>query len=286
MTIEAKLELFRQLPVPTDLFRGNNFPCRRMPEEVLVFFRGSQREAMNYGDIAQHHRFVLCFCLETQGNVQIDADVFDLNPREGCLIFPYQPHHFTRFMSDEIAWLFISFEMADSEWLEPLRNTVFATSDGVMRLLNQMMENRMVRQGKMLPPQLVLLLERLLNSTPVTRKATASQVAGIQSQLYINLSSTLAFIHQNLDSALKVVDVVEQSGCSETVLRGMFEKYLNTSIAAYIRKMRVLRACHLLATSGKPIGTISDQCGFSSQYAFSRTFKQSTGCSPSSYRRK
>jgi two-component system response regulator YesN len=68
------------------------------------------------------------------------------------------------------------------------------------------------------------------------------------------------------------------------VLRNLFEKYLNTSIAAYIRKMRVLRACHLLATSSETIGAISDRCGFSSQYAFSRTFKQIAGCSPNAYR--
>jgi len=108
----------------------------------------------------------------------------------------------------------------------------------------------------------------------------------MQSHQHLNLSSTLTFIHQNLGSTIMVVDVVAHSECSETVLRDMFEKYLNTSIAAYIRKMRILRACHLLATSGESIGAISDHGGFSSQYAFSRTFKQATGSSPSTYRRK
>lgn len=284
MTIQPKIDLFRQLSVPSDLFRGSNFSCERVPDEVLVFFRGTPQDAMAYGTLAQHHRFVLCFCFKTAGSMQIDADVFNLHPREGCLIFPYQPHHFTHFNGDEIAWLFISFEMKDSDWLEPLRNTIFSTNDDVVRLLNQMVANRVGRQGEMLPLQLALQLERLLNSTSIARKTSAEHISDMPSHPHENLSSVLGFIHKSLDSPIKVADVVAKSGYSETVLRNLFEKYLNTSIAAYIRKMRVLRACHLLATSSETIGAISDRCGFSSQYAFSRTFKQIAGCSPNAYR--
>jgi len=283
---QANINLFKKLPVPSDLFRGSNFPVQRIPEEVLVFFRGNPQDAMAYGDLAQHHRFVLCFCFKTEGSVQVDADMFDLKPLEGCLIFPYQPHHFTHFEGDEIAWLFISFDLKDSDWLDdPLRNAIFSMDKEVVHLLNRMVGNRINQRGGMLPSQLVLLFEHLLNSSTIARKTTATHRLDKQLHRHANLSSVLGFIHQNLNSPIKVGDVVAKSGCSETVLRDLFEKYLNTSIAAYIRKMRVLRACHLLATSSETVGTISDRCGFSSQYIFSRTFKRVAGCSPSAYRR-
>lgn len=282
---QANINLFKQLSVPSDLFRGSNFPVQRIPEEVLVFFRGNPQDAMAYGDLAQHHRFVLCFCFKTEGSVQVDADMFDLKPLEGCLIFPYQPHHFTHFEGEEIAWLFISFDLKDSDWLDPLRNTIFSVNNETVDLLNQMAKNCINQRGEMLPSQLVLLFERLLNSSTIARKTTATHRSEMQSHRHANLSSVLGFIHQNLDAPIKVSDVVAASGCSETVLREQFENYLNISIAAYIRKMRILRACHLLATSSETIGAISDRCGFSSQYIFSRTFKQVAGCSPSTYRR-
>jgi AraC-like DNA-binding protein len=280
MTLQPEIDLFKQMPVPPNLFQGLNFPRSRIPEEVLLFYRGSPQDAMTYGNMAQHHRFVLCFCFKTPGSVQIDAEVFDLHPLEGNLIFPYQPHHFTQFSAAEIAWLFISFEIKDSDWLEPLRNTVFSLNDHIIQLLNKMAEISLEQRGEMISPLLVLLLDNLLNSTSITR--TATQNAFFNG----NLSATLQFIHQNLDAPIQTRDVIAQSGYSETVLRHLFSKYLNTSIAAYIRRMRILRACHLLDTSSETIGSISDQCGFSSQYAFSRTFKEVIGKSPNAYRKQ
>lgn len=285
MSIQEHIDLFRQLASPVDYFNGISFPAERFPEEALLFFRHTSNESMNF-HVLQHHRFVLCICLATEGGVQVDADVFNLKPGEGLLFFPYQPHHFTQFDSDEIAWLFVTFEMRDSEWLEPLRSKVLSIGEGELDQFKQMAEKYNSQQSDLVIPLLAVLLDRLLNTVGKPHLAKNLSSRATQSHQHANLSAALDYIHSKLDTPIQVGDVVAAAGCSETVLREIFVKQLNTSIATYIRKRRILRACQLLDKSDESIAGISDRCGFSSQYAFSRTFKQMMNCSPSSYRRK
>lgn len=283
MTIRAKIDLFGQLDCPTDYYNGISFPTGRIPEEVLIFFRDKSDGSLNLNTL-QHHRFVLCICLATEGGVQVDADVFNLQPGEGLLFFPYQPHHYTQFESDEIAWLFITFEMKDAAWLEPLRSTVFSVREGDLELINQMVEKYMSPQREMLIPLLSVLLDRLPDAT--NTRHTGSELSGLKVQTNKHLSAALKYIHNHLDAPIRVVEVAAASGCSETILQNLFATKLNSSIAAYVRKRRILRACQMLDKSDDSISMISDRCGFSSQYAFSRTFKQLMGCPPRAYRRK
>ena len=52
-----------------------------------------------------------------------------------------------------------------------------------------------------------------------------------------------------------------------------------------LQAMRIEKAAGLLERSDQNIGEIADALGFSSQFYFSRIFKQSYGVSPSAYRK-
>ena len=54
----------------------------------------------------------------------------------------------------------------------------------------------------------------------------------------------------------------------------------------YILDLRLRLARQLLSETRESIGAIAEQCGFSSVYHFSRAFHQSTGRTPSEYRRE
>jgi AraC-like DNA-binding protein len=53
----------------------------------------------------------------------------------------------------------------------------------------------------------------------------------------------------------------------------------------YLWRLRCQQAALLLKGTSIPIGNISDQFGFSTQYHFSRLFKQYYGVAPSIYRK-
>jgi AraC-like DNA-binding protein len=52
----------------------------------------------------------------------------------------------------------------------------------------------------------------------------------------------------------------------------------------YITKVKVGRACELLATTRRPIAEIAVEVGFSSQSHFSTRFRQIVGTTPLAYR--
>jgi AraC-like DNA-binding protein len=51
-----------------------------------------------------------------------------------------------------------------------------------------------------------------------------------------------------------------------------------------MRELRLERACGLLRMTSVRISEISEQCGFSSLFSFSRTFRVRHGLSPRAYR--
>ena len=73
---------------------------------------------------------------------------------------------------------------------------------------------------------------------------------------------------------------------SEVHFRKLFNDEFDKSPKQYILDMRIQRAKQLLSDGVFKINAVSEECGFSSQYHFSRIFKQKTGMNPSEYNKK
>ena len=73
---------------------------------------------------------------------------------------------------------------------------------------------------------------------------------------------------------------------SEVHFRKLFKDEFDKSPKQYILDMRIQRAKQLLRDGVFKINAISEECGFSSEYHFSRIFKQKTGMNPTEYNKK
>ncbi len=101
------------------------------------------------------------------------------------------------------------------------------------------------------------------------------------------ISHAIKYIEQNLShEALTNVSVAKHLGISEVYLRKLFAHHLNTTPKQYILELRIQEAKRLLTDSVFAISVISEKCGFSSVYHFSREFKKRTGMTPSLYAKK
>lgn len=95
----------------------------------------------------------------------------------------------------------------------------------------------------------------------------------------------LSYIINNLsDSKLTVKKLCDRFYISESQLRRNIYKATGLSPNSYIVTLRINKAKSELFDSGKSINTIAYECGFTSQYYFSRCFSKITGMSPSKYR--
>ena len=77
--------------------------------------------------------------------------------------------------------------------------------------------------------------------------------------------------------------LAEICNISEVYLRKLFLKHLNLTPKQYISEIRLSKAKQLLSDGILKINAISEQCGFSSSYNFSRFFKDKTGITPTEY---
>lgn len=101
------------------------------------------------------------------------------------------------------------------------------------------------------------------------------------------LSPAMEYLEANLhDPQLSNALLAAQLGFSEVHFRKLFSETYGEPPHRYILHLRIRRARQLLADGILTIGAIAGQCGFSSVYHFSRSFKKNVGVSPSAYSRQ
>ncbi len=136
------------------------------------------------------------------------------------------------------------------------------------------------------------------NRDPWSRTSALLQVK----QLLVSLLrpeqvSRTAFSDERVERALEAVEqepgrfwdvaaVAEVAGLSRTQFNRVFQREMGIAPVTYIIRRRMERARFLLRESRLSISQIADTLGYRDVYFFSRQFRQATGESPRTYRKK
>jgi AraC family transcriptional regulator len=99
------------------------------------------------------------------------------------------------------------------------------------------------------------------------------------------VQSAIDFIEEHLDEDVNGRAVAAQVGFSEFHFYRVFASAIGESVSAYQRRRRLSRAAKQLKGGTEAILAIALSSGFTSQEAFTRSFKKLFGCSPGHYRR-
>ena len=99
------------------------------------------------------------------------------------------------------------------------------------------------------------------------------------------VKKALEYIDDNLTDMVNYEMVAEQFFISPYYFHRIFTAIVGKTITAYVRDRRIQRACMQLSLTDKSITEICYDCGFDSVQAFSRTFRNANGISPSGYRK-
>lgn len=100
------------------------------------------------------------------------------------------------------------------------------------------------------------------------------------------IDNILDFIHQNIDTPLSVEVLAEMSCWSRWQLQRVFQNYTGMNVAQYVREQRLSMAVLEVLDKKKRMLDIAYAHGFSSEIAFSRTFKQYFHVSPREYQKQ
>jgi AraC-like DNA-binding protein len=252
-----------------------------VPENIVCFQRhaasGLNRPRRGR---ALHHRCVLMMALKTAATVCVDESFIRLEAGEGLMVFPFQFHHYLNPESEDVLWLFVTFDLSETAQLEPLRFKPFQLTSDVRVATTEFLSAYAQEGGESDLPALLLalLLARLrrIEGKP-RRNRTASD-----SQSMVTQVNKLA-----QKSALRpgVSEISQNLGISSSHLRARFRASCGVSIGRHLRRIRLEKACGLLRLTSNRVSEIAEECGFNSIYHFSRAFRTAYGISPLEYRR-
>ena len=100
------------------------------------------------------------------------------------------------------------------------------------------------------------------------------------------IEQVLRFIHSHLDQPLTVASLATLGGWSRWQFQRVFAAHTGSSVAHYIRELRLSKAAERLLCTPERQLDIALACGFESDISFSRSFRQYFGCSPGQYRKR
>ncbi|MGX9857108.1 helix-turn-helix domain-containing protein (plasmid) [Limimaricola variabilis] len=99
------------------------------------------------------------------------------------------------------------------------------------------------------------------------------------------MERVLADLHVRFDQPIRLAPLCETAHLSESQLQRIFKRSTGLSISEYVTRLRVGRASALLNRTDLPMASIAERCGFHDAAHFARTFRTTTGRTPTSYRR-
>jgi AraC-like DNA-binding protein len=94
----------------------------------------------------------------------------------------------------------------------------------------------------------------------------------------------LALLHERPAHAWTLNELARQTGVSRSVLAERFMHLVGYPPMQYLTRWRIQLAARLLSDGGKKVAAVSQEVGYASEAAFSRTFKRIAGVSPAAWR--
>jgi AraC-like DNA-binding protein len=182
------------------------------------------------------------------------------------------------------------------------------TGRGASMLIEQLPTILHLRaQAEGLVPQLRTALDFLRQESAVTRPGFVAVATRLMDLLFIqilraaitqptvnigllaglsdaHIGRALAAIHANPAGPWTVAQLAAEARHSRTIFAERFRQVVGLTPMQYVNQWRIARAEELLARPETPIDAVRRQLGFSSSFAFARTFRAHRGVSPREFR--
>ena len=100
------------------------------------------------------------------------------------------------------------------------------------------------------------------------------------------ISHALRLLHNNPEKNWSLDLLASEVGMSRAGFAKRFKTLSEYSMFDYLTKLRLQRACELLADTELPLYQIANRVGYESDLAFTRTFKKKLGLTPTAYRKQ
>tara|TARA_B110000977_G_scaffold90636_1_gene120389 strand:- start:2027 stop:2938 length:912 start_codon:yes stop_codon:yes gene_type:complete len=267
---------------PKSYYDGVDLPDRVICRNVIVFDRLTRR-ALQQQHLANrmHHRYVLIRVLKTPGVVSVDGQSFQLNEGDAVLVAPYQFHHFIDLQSDQLRWLFITFDLEQGEsMLADLSYRSLQPDRAAHRWWGEIAQ-LWVRKSSEHRSELMPMLDRMLTrlqSTMAARVPGGDDVRlDSKNEWIVGIE---ALIIRSVREGWTFEEVAQRAGFSERHLRNRFEQQMGLSLRDYRSNYQLHTAISLMRDAKRSLSDIAELSGFNSQSVFTRFIRRMAELTP------
>lgn len=111
-------------------------------------------------------------------------------------------------------------------------------------------------------------------------------VAGpTKADLHKKLKLAIKYMKENLEEEITLAKLSDIAHISPFHFLRLFKAAYEMTPMQFLTHLRMKKACRLLSTTNRPIGSIGHFCGFESQSSFIRLFKSKFGTTPQVFRK-
>ncbi|MDD5885277.1 MAG: AraC family transcriptional regulator [Erysipelotrichaceae bacterium] len=128
---------------------------------------------------------------------------------------------------------------------------------------------------------LELLLLRIASPCPATKVNQSGQSPSKSSKI---VTKVLTYLNDNIDKTIRLEDIAKLFNYSVSRISAVFKKEMNDSVMSYFVKMKIKKACELIALGTLSLKDISDSLSYDNVQYFSTQFKKVTGLTPGQFR--
>lgn len=133
--------------------------------------------------------------------------------------------------------------------------------------------------------RLLHLLDKMASFKSIRMLGSPYCSSSIPAYTDSRLSKVLSYLTLNYTKSICLKEVASKVAMNSSAFSRFFKEKTGKTFMEYIIDMRIGYACKLLANNTMNISQICMECGFNTISYFNKTFKRSTGFTPSDYKR-
>jgi AraC-like DNA-binding protein len=236
-----------------------------------------------------YHEFYELYYLESgQRYHLIDDNMYTIEGGQFLLFEPYMLHH--SYGDKDVPFCRLVIYFRDDEIISENLRMILKGSSGAYKLPKDETKQfyqliNMINAEKQNPQQYSdEYCQSLLNTMLIILFRNKRQKMKLIQKKQI--SEIISYINANYMYELSITDIAGHFYISPFYLCREFKKYTNSTIIQYINKTRIINAQRMLYSTDDNITNISMNTGFSNVSHFGRVFKEITGSTPTSWRKR
>ena len=222
--------------------------------------------------------YELVFVIEGLGNITVGERSIPVCAGDLVCFRPNVKHSLYLDKKPYMTFYALHFQISDEELLSGIPDHIHITDSHWLEVLIKGLYDEYRNKGYLCEWKREIALQRLL--------------CEILSQLHVEqtpieskrIGQVLEYIHEDPFREYSLDMLMIRSNIKKTLFLQSFRKITGTTPTQYIIALRLEIACELLIETDLSISDISQRCGFSDPFYFSRCFKKRYSISPKGYR--